>query len=319
MIPAVIRPLGKTSSIGAATDTSAVTTNCLKQRKARLGLMGLLLVGTLSVAAISAVAPVHAQGKNFKVAADVGLVPFFMQSASGQMEGFSFDFAQSLAKRMGYDDIDVIDTPFSAIFAGLFSGRYETVAGPVNITQERAQQMLYTEPYMAGGLSFLTKKGSVVATLDDLKGKTIAVNNGSFSDKWLQDNQAKYGYEIQRFNKNNDAVQAVAIGRAFANLSETPLARWIAKQTPTLVTAYDHKTGSNYGLVFRKEDTELRNKVERQIECMKTDGSLAKLHVKWFGSEPDAGSSMTHVYPGYGVPDMPGYDPTEHALDCAKP
>lgn len=280
---------------------------------------GLVLAGVLATLALSAPAAAQAQAKRFKVAADIGLVPFFMKNSNGQIDGFSNDLATELAKRMGYDGLEVVDTPFSAIFAGLFSSRYDMVAGPINITPERAQQMLFTEPYMAGGLSFLTKKGVAVRSLEELKGKMIAVNNGSFSDKWLQDNQAKYGYEIQRFNKNTDAVQAVVIGRAFANLSETPLARYIATQTPALVSAYDYTTDSNYGFVFRKDDVALRNKVEEAIECMKADGALSKLHVKWFGAEPAAGSSMTKVYPGYGTPGTPGYDATEHKPNCAKP
>ena len=287
--------------------------------RSRRAIAGLMVAGFLAVVSLTAPGSALAQNKRFKVAADVGLVPFFMKNTSGQIDGFSYDLATELAKRLGYDGLEVVDTPFSAIFAGLFSARYDMVAAPTNITAERAQQMLFTEPYMAGGLTFLTKKGASVRSLEDLKGKVIAVNNGSFSDKWLQDNQAKYGYEIQRFNKNNDAVQAVAIGRAFANLSETPLARYIATQTPALVSAYDYTTDSNYGFAFRKDDIALRNKVEDAVECMKSDGALAKLHIKWFGAEPAAGSSMTKVYSGYGTPGIPGYEVTEHKLNCAKP
>ncbi|MDR3004656.1 MAG: transporter substrate-binding domain-containing protein [Acidovorax sp.] len=293
------------------------TVNQARRRSSTAIATVLLAAGALSLPVV-AHAQNQNQGKRFKVAADVGLVPFFMKDASGKMDGFSYELTSELAKRMGYDGLDVVDTPFSAIFAGLFASRYDMVAGPINITRERASQMLFTEPYMAGGLSFLTKKGGSIASLEDLKGKLIAVNNGSFSDRWLQENQAKYGYEIQRFNKNNDAVQAVAIGRAFANLSETPLARFIAKQTPTLIAAYDYTTDSNYGFVFRKDDSATRNQVENAIGCMKNDGSLAKLHLKWFGTEPNPGSSMTKIYPGYGTPGMPGYDPTEHVLRCGK-
>ena len=53
------------------------------------------------------------------------------------------------------------------------------------------------------------------------------------------------------------------------------------------------------------------------IECIKRDGTLAKLHEKWFGTKPSPGSAAATIYPGYGVPDMPGYDPTEHAPACS--
>lgn len=290
--------------------------------RARLGhKAGLLLAAVVTglTLSLSAHAANPNQGKMFKVAADVGLVPFFMRGTDGKMDGFSNELSQEVAQRMGYDGAEVIDTPFSAIFAGLFSSRYDMVAAPTNTTQERAQQMLFAEPYMAGGLSFLAKKGATVNLLEDLKGKTIAVNNGSFSDRWLQDNQEKYGYKIQRFNKNTDAVQAVAIGRAFANMSETPLARYIATQTPALAPVYDMTTEANYAFAFRKDDTALRNRVDEVLECMKQDGALSKLHVKWFGTEPNAGTAMTVIFPGYGVPDFPGYESTEHTPDCSRP
>jgi polar amino acid transport system substrate-binding protein len=88
-------------------------------------------------------------------AADVGLVPFFMRGTDGKMDGFSNDLTQEVAQRMGYDGAEVIDTPFSAIFAGLFSSRYDMVAAPTNTTQERAQQMLFAEPYMASAGVFV--------------------------------------------------------------------------------------------------------------------------------------------------------------------
>jgi len=49
---------------------------------------------------------------------------------------------------------------------------------------------------------------------------------------------------------------------------------------------------------------------------MKLDGTIAKLHEKWFGAKPAPGSAAVTVYPGYGVPGMPGYDPTEHTPAC---
>lgn len=275
-------------------------------------------VASCALLSLAGMPPVQAQPVPLTAAADVGLVPFFMRTPSGTIDGFSNDMMAEVAKRLGRSKAEIIDTPFSAIFAGLFSSRYDMIAAPTNITKERAAQMLFTEPYMAGGISFLVKKGNKIEKLEDLKGKLIGVNNGSFSDKWLQQNQEKYGYEIQRFNKNADAVQAVVIGRAYANLSETPQARWIAKQTPMLEAAYHHKTGSNYGLVFRKTDVELRNQVEQIIECMKTDGTLAKLHEEWFGVPPDEGTSMAVVFPGFGAPGFDGHDPTEHKLVCKK-
>ena len=41
---------------------------------------------------------------------------------------------------------------------------------------------------------------------------------------------------------------------------------------------------------------------------MKLDGTIAAMHEKWFGIKPAPGSAAVTVFPGYGVPGMPGYD-----------
>lgn len=252
-----------------------------------------------------------------RVAADVGFAPFVMRTAGGQVDGYSHDLIKAVAKKAGYTGVEVSDTPFNAIFAGLFSNRFDVVFSPVNITNERASQMLFTEPYLAGGVGFLVKKGNKLGSLEELKGKTIAVNNGGYSDKWLQENQAKYGYEIQRYNKNADAVQAVLTGRAFANMAETAVIRYITTQTPQAEVAYNFTTGTNMGYAVRKTDVALRNRLEQAVECLKADGTMTKIHLKWFGAAPEADSSGAKVFPGYGAIGFPGYDATPHPAKCS--
>jgi len=258
----------------------------------------------------------HPQGEKLKVACDLGFAPFCFKTPTGETTGFTYDMSAALAKQLGRPGVDVTDSNFSAIFAGLFSKRYEMIPAPTNITAERAAQMLFSEPYMPTGLGFLVKKGAKIANLEELKGKAVTVNNGSISDKWLTDNEAKYGYTIQRYNKNADAVQAVMIGRAFANVADVPVSRYVATQTPMAEVAFVFNSGNNFGIAFRKEDAAFRAKVEMALECIKTDGTLAKIHEKWFGVKPAADSSSAKVYPGTGAPNFEGYDATEHKAAC---
>ncbi len=258
----------------------------------------------------------HPQNEKLKVACDLGFAPFCFKTPTGETTGFTYDISVELAKKLGRPGVEVTDSNFSAIFAGLFSKRFEMIPAPTNITLERAQQMLFSEPYMPTGMGFLVKKGAKIAKLEDLKGKALTVNNGSISDKWLTDNEQKYGYTIQRYNKNADAVQAVMIGRGFANVADAPVARYITTQTPAVEVAYVFDSGRNFGLAFRKEDAAFRSRVEGALECMKTDGSLAGLHEKWFGVKPAADTSTAKVYPGTGAPGFEGYDPTERKADC---
>lgn len=282
---------------------------------ARAAIRGVALAALIAMPAMAQDAD-HPQNEKLKVACDLGFAPFCFKTPTGETTGFTYDMSAAIAQKLGRPGVDVTDSNFSAIFAGLFSKRYEMIPAPTNITPERAAQMLFSEPYMPTGLGFLVKKGGKIANLDDLKGKALSVNNGSISDKWLTDNEAKYGYTIQRYNKNADAVQAVMIGRAFANVADAPVSRYVATQTPMAEVPFVLDGGRNFGIAFRKEDAAFRSQVEGALECMKKDGTLAKIHEKWFGVKPEASSSTATVYPGTGAPGFEGYDTAERKADC---
>jgi polar amino acid transport system substrate-binding protein len=177
--------------------------------------------------------------------------------------------------------------------------------------------MLFTEGYLNTDFQFVVRKGTAPVTgLQDFKGKTIAVNKGSAYDKWARDLADTVGWTVESYGTNTDAVQAVIAGRAFANVAGNTVSAWAVKQNPRLALSYLHSTGRVFSMPFRKDSVELRNEVENAIECMKLDGTIAKLSEKWFGVTPAPGSAAMTVHAGYGPPGFEGYEPTMHVPDC---
>lgn len=257
-------------------------------------------------------------GAPLLVAADVGFAPHAMARADGTAEGFNVDLAAEIARRIGRPGYQIVDLEFSGMFSGLAAQRFEFIITPVTITRERSEEVLFVEGYLDTDYTFVIKKDAPdIGSLEDIRGKTIAVNNGSAYDVWVTDNQSQYALEIQRYGKNADAIQAVVTGRAFANLSGETVARWAAKESPLVRTTYTIKTGARFGAAFRHADVAFRDTVENAIECMKIDGTMARMHEQWFGSPPAPGSATVTVAEGYGEPGMVGYDPTPHAPACS--
>ncbi len=276
-----------------------------------------LLAAPLLVLALAAPAQEadHPQNRPLVVGSDFGVAPWMVRGASGP-EGFGVDLMTEIARRLGRPGVEIVDVNFSGLFAALFAKRFEFTANPLNITEERAQRMLYTEPFFATGNGFITRRNETLAGLEALRGRAIAVNRGTISDTWATANAERYGFEVQRYDTFPDSVQAVLTRRAFAAINEIPTTVYAASQNRQITVAFKDYTGRNFGIAFRPESREYRNRVEEVLECMKQDGFLARLHEKWYGAPPDAGSSMTQVFPGYGPPGLPGFEDTAHTPRC---
>ncbi|MBI0432385.1 transporter substrate-binding domain-containing protein [Roseomonas sp. KE0001] len=252
-----------------------------------------------------------------RTAVDGTFAPHAFPKLDGGVQGFNVDLFTAVAKKMGRP-ITIDSASFSGLVPALNAGRYDFLAAPVTVTPERAENLLFTEGYLYTEYQFGIRKGTApITSLDDVRGKAIAVNKGSAYDAWAQANAAKYGFTVQTFDSQPDAVQAVIAGRVFATLGGNTTIRYAATRAPLLVPDFTIKeTRAHWAAPFRKDNAELRKSVENALECLKKDGTVAALSEKWFGVKPGPEDAENVVFPGYGVPGLPGYDPTEHTPDC---
>ena len=259
-----------------------------------------------------------AQDKPLVVGVDGTFAPHAMPKLGGGVEGFNVDLINAIGAKMGRK-VEIFAGQFSGLIPAMNSGQLSFVGAPTTVTPERAQNLLFTEGYLNTYYSFVVPlKSADVKTFDDLKGKTISVNRGSAYDKWLQENAAKYGFKAESFGTNADAVQALMSGRADVHMSGNTVAAYSVLKAKDQIKLASLKIdeGLVWGAAFRKDDTQLRNQVEEALECLKIEGTVGRLHEKWFGTKPEKGAAAVTVYPGYGVPGLPGHDPKPHTPRC---
>lgn len=270
--------------------------------------------GKLAVCAVIFATPVTAE--TYNVALDGTFAPHAMPTLDGGVEGFNVDLAAALAKQMGAT-LDVTAAQWSGLLPGMQAGTYDFLVAPTTVTEERSENMLFSEGYLNTDFQFVVKAGAeTVDSLEGFKGKVIAVNKGSAYDKWARDLTDEVGWTVESYGTNTDAVQAVMSGRAFANVAGNTVSAWAVKQNPALELSYLFSTGKVFAIPFPKGSEALRVKVESALECLKVNGTMASLSEKWFGVTPAEGAAATTVYPGFGVPDLAGYEATDHTPDC---
>ncbi|MFW6344253.1 MAG: ABC transporter substrate-binding protein [Sediminispirochaetaceae bacterium] len=252
--------------------------------------------------------PGHPQDEPFKGAVDMGYVPFAFTDESGEVKGFAVDMAEALAEELGRPGAEIEDVQWSGIFSALFTEKIECIFAPTNITEERAKEMDFTEGYMDAALIVLinSEDSDSIDSIEDLEGMVIGANTGSIAHKWLNDNQDKYGYEIDQYDRAPDAHQAVQVGRIDASIDDLAAGAEYAQDKDSLSTGDIIPTGEKYGIPFRKGD-EYRAVVEEALENIKEDGTLAEIHEKWFGTEPADDSPVVNPQPGIGEKGFEGY------------
>jgi polar amino acid transport system substrate-binding protein len=271
----------------------------------------LLVLATLPAA-------LRAEEPPLRTAVDGTFAPHAMPKLGGGVEGFNIDLFEDVARRL-HRQITIDSTGFAGLVPALLAGRYDFIAAPVTVTKERAESLIFTDGYLWTEFQFGLKRDSKpITSLDDLKGKVIAVNKGSAYETWGNDNAAKYGFTVQAYDTQPDAIQAVLAGRAYATLGGNTGIRYAATKTPQFVAGYVLKdTRAEWAAPLRKDEVALRDQLQDAMSCMKLDGTMAKLSEKWFGTTPAPDDLERVVEPGYGVPGMPGYDPTPHTLKCS--
>jgi polar amino acid transport system substrate-binding protein len=275
----------------------------------------LLKSGIAGLSLFIVVSSAHAEG-TIKTALDGTFAPHAMPTLDGKVEGFNVDLVNLIGERLG-KEVELTSAQFSGLIPALQAKTYDFLAAPVTVNAERAANLLFTEGFMDTNFAFVVPADAPeYASLEDLKGKTIAVNKGSAYDSYLREREAEFGWTIESYGTNTDAVAAVLAGRADANLAGATVAAWAAKQNPQVKLSYEIQTGLVWGLAFRKDDVEGRNLIDKALECLKIDGSMAMLSEKWFGVVPTVGTTIVTPSKGYGVPGMEGYAEDDHKPSC---
>jgi polar amino acid transport system substrate-binding protein len=273
----------------------------------------------IAAAILLCASPALAQDKKppLRTGVDGTFAPHAMPKLGGGIEGFQIDLFTEVAKRMKRD-ITIDAVSFSTLIPGMQAGRYDFIAAPTTVTKERAENMLFTSGYLWTAFQFGIKKGSApIKGWEDLKGKAVAVNKGTPYETLSKAMGEKYGFTVQAYDTQPDAVQAVLSGRAYATLVGNTSIIYAASKNPMIVADLELKeTRAAWAAPVPKDNPKLRAELQDALDCMKKDGTIAKMSEKWFGKKPEADDLAVVITPGYGVPGMPGYDPTPHELKC---
>lgn len=247
--------------------------------------MKTLLVTTLMIISLLASASLLAQDNPLRVGMSGQYFPFTFVEQD-ELKGFDVDIMNALAKEMGRD-IKYETANFSGLFGMLESGRIDTVANQITITEERQKAYIFSDPYVYDGAQVVVKKGNTeIQGVEDLKGKTVAVNLGSNFEDLLR--ELPYADEINIKTYDSNLERDTALGRVDAFVMDRVSASQIIKEKP-LPLALAGPTFSQITNAYPFQDTEagraLRDEVNQALATLRDNGTLASISEKWFGTD----------------------------------
>lgn len=222
---------------------------------------------------------------NLTLCTDAPYEPFEFEdpdSPSGY-SGFDIDLMQEIADRLGVT-LEVTNTGFDPIESGvaMASDECDIAAAAMTITEERAENVLFSDPYFSADQSLLVKSDSGISTLEDLSGERIAVQSATTGEAYAQDN-APDDAEIVSFENPGDLFTALEAGDVAAVLQDLPVNAEKARQDDTVEIAATFETGENYGFAARREGKEaLVDEVNRILTEMRDDGTYDEIWGRYF-------------------------------------
>ena len=225
--------------------------------------------------------------KLLRVGTSPDFPPFEYVAKNGSIVGFDIDLIRLLAKKIGYDDIEIVTMDFDSLIPALKQGKFDVIAAGMTITPEREKEVSFTKPYWNANQAILVRKDSDFRpkSLDDLAGKTVGVQTGTTGEYYVEDyiNKTGINIEVKTYSSYVLAVQDLVNGRIDAVVVDTPVAKMFEKQYPVVISGII-ETGEQYGFAVRKEDTQLLNELNKALEEVMNSPEWEKLVEKYFGS-----------------------------------
>jgi len=226
----------------------------------------------------------HADPAELKWGADSeGGAPYVFQDPVDpkRVIGFEVDLVEALAKELGMKSV-FVQNQWDGLVPGLNRGNYDIVVNGLEITDDRKQEVLFSNAYYKTYEQLTVRKGhSEFQTLDDLEKRVVGTLKGSLAERILQRFKDK-GMDIRSYDGQINGYEDLANGRLDAVLMDWPIAVYYGAAINRKLSDAGQPIGEmSYGIAFRKADTALQGKVNAALHKLRVQGTLREIYDRW--------------------------------------
>ncbi|MFE3988339.1 transporter substrate-binding domain-containing protein [Nocardia tengchongensis] len=241
-----------------------------------------VLLSVVAAAGLVACSSSKDDANVLKVGTEGNYSPFTYQD-NGSLTGYDVDVIKAVGDKIG-KKVEFTTAPWDSLFAALESKRVDLIANQVTVKPEREQKYSLSQPYTVSQGVIVTKTGNDgIHALTDLSGKTCAQSETSNWAGVAKD----AGCKVEAIPGFVEAVQLLKTGRADATVNDTLAVNAYTKAQGAGTVQIAGKTGetSKQAFAARKDSQALTDQVNKALDELRADGTLAKISEKYFGTD----------------------------------
>nr|WP_308520052.1 transporter substrate-binding domain-containing protein [uncultured Stomatobaculum sp.] len=229
--------------------------------------------GTASVKTVSSGKLIMATNAEF---------PPYEYHEGNEIKGIDVEICRAVAEKLGLE-LQIEDVAFDAIIPEVASGKADLAAAGMTVTEDRKQNMDFSDTYATSIQLILVQENSIIAGKEDLTGKKIGVQLGTTSDLFSTED---FGEDaVVRYSKSMEAVQALSQGKIDAVIVDSQTAKEFVNEVKGIKALDSSYSDEAYAIGVKKGNTELLNAVNAALAELKSEGKLDEIVTKYTKAE----------------------------------
>ena len=221
------------------------------------------------------------------MATNAAFPPYEMISDNGGFEGIDVEIATAIAQKLGLELV-VDDMEFSSVITSVQGGKSDIAMAGLTVTEERKQNVDFTESYATGVQVIIVPEGSDIKTVDDLANdKMIGVQDGTTGYIYCSDTVENGGYgedHVTSYPNGAMAIEALKGGKVDAVVIDNEPAKAFVAANEGLKILDTEYIVENYAIGISKENPALRDAVDAALKELIADGTVKTIVDKYINA-----------------------------------
>lgn len=223
--------------------------------------------------------------------------PFaFLDKDSKQFVGIDSEIISEIAKRLGISKVEMKEVKFENLLVELNNRNIDMVTDGMYIKPEREKIVNFTHPWYKEGEALIVRKDSNIKSIDDLKDKVVGGQKGMTFLEYAQSLQKEGKIkEVQIYGSQSELMLGVNTQKLDAAITDSATSAYIITHDPSLniklVSPYTPKYDGIIGAAVRKDDQDLLNAVNTELDKLSQEGFILKVLKKYGLSEDNLASN----------------------------